>query len=61
MLSNSVNVPVERYAMSRTGMTISFAGKPMIKAVKMKPSSPISVAMGFRKPATCASMLESPI
>lgn len=43
------------------GMTISFAGKPSIKAIRITPSIPISFAKGSKKFEQCRSTLESPI
>lgn len=42
------------------GTTISFAGKPRIKASRITPSKPISCAKGSRNAAQCASRLASP-
>ena len=49
ILSKSVRVPVDMYAINNTGITISFAGKPAIKAISMKPSRPIAFPIGSRK------------
>lgn len=47
--SYSVSVPVDRYAISIIGNTISFAGSPKINAIRITPSNPINLANGFRK------------
>ena len=48
---SSESVPWERYAIMAMGRTISFAGKPKIKAVKMMPSIPKSLAKGSKNVA----------
>lgn len=48
--SKSVSVPVAVYAIIIIGTTVSFAGKPSIKAVNMTPSSPMSFANGSSAP-----------
>ena len=42
----SVSAVDDEYAMRRMGRTISFAGRPRMKAVRMNPSSPITRAAG---------------
>ena len=54
---SSSSVPSERYAMMMMGSTISLAGNPRMKAMRITPSSPISRAKGSRKPAQCESRL----
>ena len=44
----AVMLSVERYAIMAMGMTISFAGKPRIKARSRTPSKPMSRAKGSR-------------
>ena len=51
VLPISVRVPVARYPMSIIGSTVSFAGKPKIKARRIMPSIPKSRAAGSRNPA----------
>ena len=43
------------------GRTISLAGNPKIKAVKIYPSKPINFAKGSKKLATIVNILLSPI
>lgn len=57
----SVIVPVAIYAIIMIGTTISFAGKPKIKAMSITPSNPISWANGSKNPLQCASMVTPPI
>lgn len=45
----STRLPLDIYAIIIIGMTISFAGKPRIKAIKITPSRPSSEAKGSRK------------
>ena len=54
-------VPCVIYAISIIGMTISFAGKPSMNAIKITPSSPIKPANGSRKPAHTDKRLSPPI
>lgn len=56
----SVKLPCAKYAIIIIGMTISFAGKPRMNAIKITPSSPISFANGSRKSAQVFSRLVSP-
>lgn len=51
-LSGSIIILDERYPINRMGITISLAGKARMKARRMKPSSPMSLAKGSRKAAT---------
>ncbi len=48
-LPSSRMLPVAMYAIMIIGTTISFAGKPRIKANRITPSSPKSCAKGSRK------------
>ena len=50
-LSYSTRLPDCIYAMSTIGITISFAGNPRINAMRIIPSSPMSLAIGLRKSA----------
>ena len=54
----SVKLPVDIYAINIIGITISLAGNPNIKANKITPSNPISLANGSRKFAQCIKMLK---
>lgn len=56
----SVTVPCDKYAITITGITISLAGKPRIKARRMTPSSPISCANGSKNPDACAKSVFPP-
>ena len=53
-------IPAPVYAIIIIGTTISFAGKPKIKASKIIPSSPIIFAKGSKKSAACKSIVLSP-
>lgn len=53
----STNSPVDKYAISIIGITISFAGKPKINAIKITPSIPNKLANGFKKVVQCVSIL----
>lgn len=59
--SNSKIFPFAIYAIIMIGITISFAGKPRIKASRITPSIPKSFANGSKKPEQCASSVISPI
>ena len=57
----STRVPCDRYIITAIGITISFAGKPRIKAIKITPSIPIICAKGSKKSAQYLKRLTSPI
>lgn len=61
MLSISSMLPVDKYAITITGIIISLAGKPKIKAMRITPSKPIHLAKGSNNPAQHDSTLTSPI
>ena len=50
----SIKFPFAIYAIMIIGTTISFAGKPKIKAIRITPSKPIHFANGSKNPAQCA-------
>ena len=54
-------VPCDKYAITIIGSTVSFAGKPRIKAKSMVPSSPIVLANGSRSEDTEESNVFPPI
>ena len=49
----SRRLPVERYAIKMMGTTISLAGSPRIKAMRMTPSMPNRRAKGSKKEVQC--------
>lgn len=51
MEESSVRLPVDIYAIIIIGITISFAGKPKMKAIKITPSSPKRWAKGSKNVA----------
>lgn len=60
-LAISIILPFDRYAIIMTGITISFAGKPRINAIRITPSRPMSFPKGSRKFEQCVNMLMLPI
>lgn len=60
-LPNSKRLPVDIYAIIIMGTTISFAGKPKIKASRITPSSPNNLANGSKNSEQIARILASPI
>ena len=56
----SLRLPLFRYAIKMMGITISFAGKPRIKAIRITPSSPIILAKGSKKSAQSINTLVFP-
>lgn len=48
-LLNSIKFPVAIYPIIIIGTTISLAGNPKIKDIKITPSNPIKLAMGSKK------------
>ncbi len=60
-LSSSKMLPCAMYAIMMIGTTISLAGKPKIKAIRMTPSRPRSFANGSKKFAQWFRRLMSPI
>lgn len=60
ILSIPTIVPFAKYVMIIIGITISFAGKPRIKAINITPSSPIIFANGSKNVETYVKMLASP-
>lgn len=61
MLAVSVRVPPDMYAMIISGITISFAGVPKIKANRIVPSSPIAFAKGSSRPEQYCSNVRLPM
>jgi len=61
VLSISTKLPVAKYDISIIGKTISFAGIPNIKAVKIYPSIPIKLAKGSKKLAIYERIDKFPI
>ena len=57
----SLSVPSARYAIIIIGITVSFAGKPRIKAIRITPSSPINLPIGSSAAEQTESMLSPPI
>ena len=53
IFGTSVKTPCDKYAISIIGITISFAGKPKINAIKIMPSNPIKFPIGFKKLPKC--------
>ena len=60
-LSSSSIFPFAIYAMMIIGITISFAGNPKIKARRITPSNPITLANGSKKSEQYARSVISPI
>lgn len=56
----SVIVPAPEYAITIMGITVSFAGNPKMNAIKIMPSSPISLPSGSKKFAHILSTLSPP-
>lgn len=53
----STNCPDMVYAISAIGKTISFAGKPSIKAIKITPSNPKILPNGSKKFVQCSKIV----
>ena len=56
----SIKLPCAKYDIIAIGSTISLAGKPRMKAIRITPSRPMSLANGSRKLVQCASTEQSP-
>lgn len=50
-LPGSVRLPCSKYAIRIRGITISLAGRPRMKAIRITPSNPMREAKGARKDA----------